>query len=159
MSSLIDKLFSESQADAIRQLWEDRNSRLFIEREIGKEIIDSDGLIEELPLTQLMFIASMSPFASSSNECHKVAEIVYWGIKTTDVLPLITEHQGKALAYRCLISLGIFKQALIHRCNRHGAPSPDFYRNIGKSSFNQIGMKNISEHFVQWESFLSEMFI
>ena len=37
MATLIDKLFSGSQADAIRSLWEDKNSRLFIEQEIGKK--------------------------------------------------------------------------------------------------------------------------
>jgi len=78
MSALIDKLFTKSQADAIRQLWEDKSSRLFIEQEIGKEILNSPDVIKELPLAQLMFIASMSPFASSSDECYTIAEIVYY---------------------------------------------------------------------------------
>lgn len=159
MSALIDKLFTKAQADAIRNLWEDKNSRLLIEQEIGKQIIDTDKIIQELPLTQIMFVASMSPFASSSNECYSVAEIIYWGINTPDVLPSVTEHQGKDLAYRCLISLGMFKKTLIHRCDRHGAPPPSFYRRVGISSFSKIGKEDISEHFLQWENFLSEMFI
>ena len=159
MSALIDKLFTKPQADAIRHLWEDKNSRLLIEQEIGKQIIQHDDIIHELPLTQIMFITAMSPFASSSNECHNVAEIIYWGINRTDILPYISEHQGKELAYRCLISLGLFKKALNYRCNRRGAPSPDFYRNIGISCFAQIGEEDISEHFAQWEGFLGEMFI
>ena len=81
------------------------------------------------------------------------------GIRQVDILPMITEHQGRELAYRCLISLGIFKDALRTRSDRRGAPSPDFYRTIGILSFNQIGMTEISSHFIGWESFLAEMFV
>lgn len=136
-----------------------KGSRLLIEREIGKQILDYQDIIKELPLTQLMFVASMSPFASSSNECYTVAEIVYWGINTKDILPMVSEHKGKELAYRCLVSLGIFKKAIIHRSERHGAPSISFYRNLGVSTFIQIGEEDIGNHFQQWENFLSEMFI
>lgn len=72
---------------------------------------------------------------------------------------MISEHQGKSLAYRCLISLGLFKAAMERRCDRHGAPSPYFYRTIGIVSFNNIGMLEISSHFLGWEMFLSEMFV
>ena len=72
---------------------------------------------------------------------------------------MVSEHRGKELAYRCLISLGIFKKAIVHRSERHGAPSPDFYRNIGRSTFVQIGKEDVGNHFLQWENFLSEMFI
>lgn len=159
MPALLDKLFSRSQADAIRILWKDKNSRLLIQREIGKQLLCHEEIIDDPPLTQFLLIASTSPFASSDTECSEIASILYWGIRQVDILPMVTEHQGKELAYRCLISLGIFKEALRERCDRHGAPSPDFYRIVGVSSFNRLGMTEISSHFTGWESFLSEMFV
>jgi len=160
MSALIDKLFSESQADAIRQLWEDKSSRLLIQQEIGKALIEHEGLILELPLTQLMLMTSLSPFADSDTECCNVASIIYWGISRTDIIPYVTDQQTqRELAYKCLISLGIFKGVIIKRWERRGAPSPDFYRRIGISSFEQIGMRDISDHFCQWEGFMSEFFV
>ena len=159
MGALIDKLFPESQANAIRQLWEDKKSHLLIEKEIGKKLIEYDEIIDELPLTQLMLITSLSSFANSENECHNVASILYWGLKRIDILPLISEHNGKDLAYRCLISLGLFKKALVERQNRHGCPAPHFYRQAGIESFKQIGMNQIGSHFYQWENFIGEIFV
>lgn len=158
MSALINKLFSQSQSDAIRSLWEDKDSRFLTEKEIAKKIIEHQEIIDEMPLAQLMFIASSSTFASSEVECHDVASIIYWGMRRVDVLPLITEHKDKDLAYRCLISLGFFRKAMERRCNQYGAPSPCFYRKIGICSFNKIGMEDIGNHFCQWEGFIGEMF-
>ncbi|MEI7942751.1 MAG: hypothetical protein WCH76_06250 [Candidatus Riflemargulisbacteria bacterium] len=56
MPSIIEKLFTKSQAEAIQQLWEDKRSRLLLEQEIGKKLLDTDRVIEDLPLTQLMLI-------------------------------------------------------------------------------------------------------
>lgn len=160
MAALIDKLFPEAEANAIRKLWEDKNSRLLIQQEIGKTLISQENIIEELPLTQIMFITSLSPFASSEKECYNVASIIYWGISKDNILPYITDQQEtKELAYKCFISLGMFKQALVRRWERHGAPSPRFYREVGIKSFRLIGMHDIGDHFMQWESFMSEMFI
>jgi len=158
MSPLIDKLFSKSQSDAIRILWEDTNSRLLLEKQIGQKLLENRDIINDLPLTQLMLVSALSPFAESSNECYRAAEILYWGIHRTDILPLVTEHQGKDLAYRCLISLGMFKMAMYKRYQYHGAPSPNFYRRVGEESFKRIGMNDIGKHFYQWESFIGEMF-
>lgn len=159
MRALIDKLFSKDPADAIRKLWEDENSRLLIQKEIGKELLNNDSIIDDLSLVQLMLITSLSHFAESEDECHDVASIIYWGFNKPDILPLITEHEGKELAYRCLISLGFYSEALHKRCQRYAAPSPSFYRAVGISSFKQIGKDNIGLHFYQWENFISEMFI
>lgn len=159
MDALIDSLFSTSQSNAIRTLWEDENSRLFIEQEIGKELIESDKILDQSPLAQLMLIMSLSTFADSPEECHEVAEVVYWGLEKTDVVPSVLEHKGKDLAYRCLISLGFFKSAMVARTNRYGAPSVDFYRSQGISAFHTIGKNNISRHFVHWECYINEMFV
>ena len=159
METLIDQLFIKSQADAIRTLWEDTSSRALIRKEIGKQLLSHELIIKELPLTQLMLTASLSSFADSENECCEIAGIIYWGIKTVDIIPMVSKHNGRELAYRCLISLGFFKQYLIKRCERYGAPSPSFYRQAGINSFNSIGMNDIGYHFLQWENLISELFI
>lgn len=159
MAALIDRLFVKSQADAIRTLWEDTSSRSLIKKEIAKTLLDNDQIINEFPLTQLMFIMSLSPFADSENECNNVAEIIYWGIHRIDIIPMVTEHNGKELAYRCLISLGFFKPILVRRWKRQGAPSPDFYRQVGIESFKRIGMVDIGNHFGKWEGYIGEFFI
>lgn len=159
MDSLIDNLFSESQANAIRTLWEDTSSRKLIQKEIGKQLLNNDQIINQLPLTQLMFVSSLSPFANSDKECYSVAEIIYWGINRIDIMPRISEHNGKELAYRCLLSLGFLKQSLTKKWERHGAPSPSYYRQAGIQSFHNIGMEDISGHFIKWENFLGEFFV
>jgi hypothetical protein len=160
MASLIDKLFPESQVNAIKDLWKDKSSQLLLRQEIGKALINYEDILIDLPLSQLMFITSLSNFANSDTECHDVAAIIYWGINRNDILPYVTEQQEcKELAYKCLISLGMFKAVLVKRWERSGAPSPNFYRGVGIKSFEIIGMNDISCHFYQWENFISEFFI
>ena len=160
MGVLIDQLFPESQANAIRKLWEDKSAHLLLEQEIGKQLVSYNGIVDELPFTQLMLITSLSSFAYSADECHDVASIIYWGLKKKDILPMVTEYQSpREYAYKCLISLGLFKQALIARWKRHAYPSPTYYRKGGVASFKQIGMDAISGHFVQWEGFMGEFFV
>jgi len=158
MRPLIDRIFNESQSDAIRQLWSDKDCKDLIERQIGIELFKSEEIIDEMPLTQLMLLTSLADFSSSSQECYDVAEIIIWGVKKEDILPSIIEHRKEELAYRCLLSLGFYKKALVKKWNRHGAPSPDFYREIGAKTFWALGKKEISNHFYQWEGFMSEMF-
>ena len=149
MDTLVDKLFQKKQANAIRKLWDDKSSRPLLRQEIGKQLIATDTVIDKVPLAQLMLIMSLSSFSDSPEECSTVAAIVYLGIKRNDILPMVSEHRGKELAFRCLISLGFFKTALIRRWKRHAAPSPGFYRDVGIKSFGQIGMDYVSSHFRQ----------
>lgn len=159
MSALIEKLFNKSQTTAIQKLWDDADSRGAIEEAIAQRILNSDEIIEESPLAQIMFLMTLSPFASNVSECHDVAEIIIWGLKKDNVLPSIVEHRKEDLAYRCLISLCLFKDALTYKCNRHGAPKPEFYRQVGISTFHQLGKNDISLHFRQWEAFIPEILI
>ena len=158
MINLISRLFDSSQIPSVIKLWQDQNSRLLIEKEIGKNLLSSSDILDS-SFSQLLILTSLSPFASSENEKAEVAGIIFWGIKHNDILPLVTEHQNKELAYRCLISLGFFRKALEERCNRYGAPSPDFYRTIGIGAFSRNKMEDIGEHFFKWENFINEIFL
>lgn len=159
MEALINNLFSQSQSEAIIKLWKDADSRSLIEKEIGKQILNSQKILATLPFTQLMFITSMASFATSLEETSDVASIIFWGINKKDILPLVSEHVGKELAYRCLVSLGFFKQAIIMRTERRAAPPLEFYRSAGIKAFKSIGEVDISNHFCLWENYISEMFV
>ena len=161
MIPLIQKLFNESDIKHIESLISDNSDIISIHKEIGIRLIGSDAIIPELPFDQLLVILSVSPFANNSEECHDVANIITWGIHEKDILPSVVDqhHKPKELAYRCLISLSFFKSTLIHKHDRYGAPSPEFYRGIGINSFKQVGMDVISQHFLQWENFINDVFI
>jgi len=135
MRALIDRIFNQKQSDAIRKLWSDEGCQNLIERQIAIGLLENQEVIDEMPLTQLMLLTSLADFSSCPQECYDVAEIIIWGIKEKDILPSIVNHRGKDLAYRCLLSLGFHRKALVKKWDRYGAPSPDFYRKIGISTF------------------------
>ena len=158
MNTLIDRLFPEDKAVYVKRLLEDDSSRFLLEKEIAKMLLRDEDVVGVEPLAQIVVTVSMSTFASSKEECYDVAFILYWGIDKTDILPMITQHHGKELAYRCLISRSLFADRLEERRKRHGAPSGDFYKQMGIMSFNQIGMPDIGAHFDKWEGFIGEVF-
>ena len=167
MEELIYNLFPPHEAKAINNLIEDESIRRTIKRTIGKQLLDNNVFIDG-GKDQILVVTSLAPFAASDDECVKIAMIVQWGMQKIaktegrirgDILPMISEHQGAGLAYRCLISLSFFHGALLALHKRHEAPSPEFYRDIGQRTFFMIEEKDISKHFQQWETFLKEMFI
>lgn len=158
MRDLLKQLFSESETQAILSLCSEPDQTL-LSQAIGKKILDSPEIIDTMPLQQLMFITSLSPFADDLNECHAVARILFWGIKRIEILPMRSEQPDQEFAYKCLISLSLYKQALIRRKERYGSPDPGFYRAEGRKSFLRIGMTEIGYHFPKWELFLNEMMV
>ena len=69
--------WEEIQGIKARKLWEDKGSRLLLEQQIGKKLIENEAIIEDLPFTQLMLVTSLSTFATSEDECFNVASIIY----------------------------------------------------------------------------------
>ena len=159
MNSLIANLFEKSDIKNVIKLWQDQTSRQLIEEQVARKILESGNIIADLPFHQILALTSMATFANSIEERENAAKIIWWGLKRTDIVPFITEHYGKELAFRCFISLSFFKKMLEKRCERRGAPSPNFYRTIGIMEFRKINMFGISEHFEKWESFASEIFV
>jgi hypothetical protein len=158
MDELINRIFSESKAKAIKKLKKDEDCKNILNKQIAKEFNKNSDFIAENPVSQLTLIISNPPFATSEHECFEITEIVVWGLAKTDILPSIVEHEGQELAYRCLLSLSCFKDKMEKKWKYHGAPNPDFYREAGITSFHQIGSYEISEHFYQWEDFIGELF-
>jgi hypothetical protein len=159
MTSLTDNLYDGNDRKAILSLMEDKSCQHLISEAMGKKILESDQIILEDPLAQLLCMVSLAPFADSEEECVLVAAVIYWGRNQPDVFPMISEHSGQELADRCLISLSFYKGAMMRKFDRHGAPAPDFYRRIGIGTYKNIGRDDISAHFKQWESFIPEMLV
>jgi hypothetical protein len=158
MMDLVQKLFN-NRAEVIQKLLEEKDSKFLVEKVVAKELMNKDEFTIENPWSQIRVIISLSPFASSKEECYEVTDIIIWGAQEKDILPMITEHQGYELAKRCLISNSFFESRMKERCERHGAPSPKFYRQIGQSCFKQAGRPEIGSHFDKWTLFLKELFV
>ena len=108
---------------------------------------------------ELLPIIAMAPFSHSDEDNMIIVSIVAWGSDKTNVLPYVSEYQGKELAYRCLLSLALFKEAIEYRRQRHGAPGVKYYRVTGQNEFYKLNMNSIGDHFEQWECFLGEVFV
>ena len=155
--SLLEKIFSQIEIESIQKLMDD-DSLLLIEREIGSRLMKSEDILHEEVWNQVYSIVSMAPFTESRDERLAITDIIKWGAFQVDIFPSIAAHRKQDLAYRCLISLSFYKQNLERKYQKFGAPSPDYYREIGIGTFQTIGMENIGEHFGQWEHFLGEVF-
>lgn len=160
--ALIEQLYSPLECKAIQDLYEeDSSSRIAIREAIGtKLIVDKDKILSEKPLDAIYLICLAAKFASSEEECHKVAITVYQRYdKPNDVLPSLAFDDGLKFAHKTLMALSFHQQALERLWKYHGAPKPAYYRQISKNVFVTYGEKEIAAHHEQWESFLGEMFV
>lgn len=154
---IINQLVSNKEKDAVCNLLQDDNSKLLLLKSLGQRLLQKDEIFIMDSIGQIILLIANAPFLRSEEECMQITNMVQWGIKRTNVLPMITEHKNKELAYRCLLSLGFFKEAVEKRTKYHGAPSVSFYRNIGINQFKNIGFLEISEDFQKWEYYLGEI--
>lgn len=159
--SLISQLFGVDKAKNLAELYkkETVEGKIFIKNYIGQELAGSDKFINENSLNQIVLITSQALFSSDDKEPVEVAAMIFYVLNQHDFLPKVTEQQGKELASKCFVSVSLFRPALEHLTNRHGAPSPDYYAQVGKLILKKEKMLNVSEHFDKWTSFLCERFI
>lgn len=161
MEQLINEIIPPSKRASALALLNNPDTQKLVRQSIGNMLMDN-GLVASDPLDQLLLIISKANFADTEDECMIVTSIIYQYIqnpKGNCVLPKIHLHRGIDLAGRCLVSLSLFYQAMERIHQRHGAPSPHFYRQVGIKTFSQNHQKEIAEHFQSWETFLGEMFI
>lgn len=160
--ALIEQLYSPQECKAIQELYqEDSSSRIPIRDAIGTKLVtDRNKILFEKPLDAIYLICLTAKFASSEEECHKIAITVYQRHdKPNDVLPSLAFDEGLKFAHKTLMALSFHLQALEKRWKYHGAPKPAYYRQISKNVFVTNGEKDIAAHHEQWESFLGEMFV
>jgi hypothetical protein len=61
-------------------------------------------------------------------------------------------------ASRCLLTLGLYPEALEQKQRRSANPSPDYFRAQGTQAFVEINQDFIAEHFLEWEKFMQAKF-
>lgn len=163
MGGIVDVLYSKPQADGFRQLWKDEEARPALRAAIGQELMFRDDLIILQPaIDTLMVLCSTSHFAESAEECAAVAVLVHKGLRYPEILPQISDaiqpkpRVRRDFAMKALISLSFFSGALERQCRRHGAPQPDFYRQLSQACFIYLGHEQVARNHQHWESFLAE---
>lgn len=159
---LIEQLYSPEQCKAIKDLYkQDNSSHKLIREAIGQKlIVDQDKFLTSKPIDVVCLMCLTAKFASSDDECHRVAITVYqYYDKPVNLLPNITEDFGLEFASKTLIALSFRAKAMEKRWKYHGAPSPSYYRQASKVTFQKYGQNDIAAHHEKWEGFLGELFV
>lgn len=160
--ALIEQLYSEPECENIKKLFlEDSSCRLSLREAIGNKIIlEKEKFLSSNPLDTLCLLCLTAKFATSEDECHRVAITVYQFLdKPLDIIPSLLEDEGLKLASKSLMALSFRVKALEKRWKYHGAPSPSFYRKVSKTIFSSHGQKDLAAHHEQWEGFLGELLV
>jgi hypothetical protein len=161
VNALIDELYSKEDCERIRTFYkEDKTLHTSLRQAIGDKItLAKDVFLTSNPVDVVCLVCLTAKFASSEDECHRVAITVCQVMQEPDPLPYVHRDEQLTLASKTLISLSFFYKALEHRFRCHGAPSPTFYRNLSKSVYRSNKQPDIAAHHEQWEGFLGELFI
>ena len=162
MKSLLEELYTPNECKIIQDFFtKEETLKQTIVNAVGtKLILEKDKILISNPLDILYVICLHAEFATSEDECLRVAPTIYQHFgKTQKPLPMLTEDFGLAFANKTLIALSFFANALEHRWKYHAAPMPSFYRKISKNIFDINGQPDIASHHEQWEGFLGEMFV
>ena len=159
--SLIEELYSRDDQQRIVSLYKDDPSFWgILKKVIGEKILEEQKkVLLAKPLDVLSLICLTSKFATSEDECHRVAVIIYEYTLEEDPLPYLLNDHGIKLSKKALMALSLFKNALIKRWKYHGAPKPEFYRSASINNFISSGHKDIAAHHTKWEGFIGELFI
>lgn len=159
---LIEQLYSSDECKAIKKLYkDDPATHVLIRNAIGSKItLEKDKILTSKPIDVFCLMCLTAKFASSDDECHRVAITVYqYYDKPFEQLPQITEDTGLGFASKTLIALSFRAKAMEKRWKYHGAPSPSYYRQTSKATFVKYGQNDIAAHHEKWEGFLGELFV
>lgn len=138
-----------------RQFWPEISRDRELLGQLNSELSDSPRVSAIPAFNQLIILFSQADF-STLQEAFLVASIFRTYGTRSDVLPLVTEHQGVALAGRCLVSLSLFPERMDFRRERYAAPPKDFYRVAGIKAFSNLGRTDIAENFDKWTGYVRE---
>lgn len=159
---LIDQIYNKKECEAIREFHkEEPQTRQLLREAIGSKLVTAqDKIIHSNAIDAICLMCLTAKFADSEDECHRVAITVYQHHdKTKDILPSLVSDRDLKFANKTLITLSFYPQALEKKWKFHGAPKPDFYRQLSKTVYRIHDQNDIASHHEQWEAFLSEIFI
>ena len=158
--SLIGELYNNEDRETIKSLYKDDPSLWgLLKKAIGDKIMkEQKKVLLSKPLDVLSLMCLTSTFATSEDECHRIAVIVYEYMNEDEPLPYVHRDVGMKLSKKALMALSLYGNALEKRWRLHGAPKPEFYRKISIATFNSHGHRDIAAHHRKWEGFIGEYF-
>lgn len=158
---LIYQIFDSKKAKLLEDLYrsESQSTKKLIQDVIASQLSVSEAIVINNSLNQLILLMNQADFIESEEEPVKVGAIIFWGLRQQEILPKVTEFSGLGLGSRCLISLSMFEESLRHLHKFHAAPSPSFYRDIGKATLQTESFEEVSHNFDRWTEFIHERFV
>jgi len=72
--------------------------------------------------------------------------------------PEISNYTSMNFASKCLISTSLFYKNMERMHKKYSAPHPDYYISVGKRALEGIDRTDVSQHFDNWRSHISEFF-
>lgn len=158
---LIHELYDDESAKKIKLIYsEDLDSRMELLESFGRRIIEKqEKFLLSNPMDILCLICMTATFAESKEECQQVGIILHKRLNMKNPIPYFFEDHGFLFAEKTLIALSLFPKALEKRWKYHGAPKPNWYRDVSKLLFRKYEMDSIANNHEKWEAFLSEMFL
>ncbi|MBI2632033.1 hypothetical protein HYW75_03450 [Candidatus Pacearchaeota archaeon] len=125
---LIKKIFENSKScTAIKSLFDDENNKKLILRQAAIELGDYAGCLWKYPYEQIMAITLQAKFADDEEAITVTGFIKTHMRNPKNLFPKVCEYEGLALASRCLISLGFFKEHMEKMTRIRALPPPSFY--------------------------------
>ena len=155
---LIEKVFTDKQPEEIAKLLQDDDCKKLLLKNVSSELQDYGDIIWAYPKDQILAIAMQPDFAELDEGFYVGNVIINYMTESKDLLPMISQHRGLELAERGLICLSFFYEHMEMRCERYGAPSPEFYVEMVKKTYIMEGMRNLAENFSNWQEYLHSQF-
>jgi|TARA_Y100000310_G_scaffold345607_1_gene467217 hypothetical protein len=170
--SLVEKVFLDGGDETLNKLLKDEDVKKLILKEVAKELPDYEGIITKYPNEQIMAIVLDQSFADM-DECFYVGNMIIRYMKkglqldkkiseekktSSDILPSLVYQKGIELAEKGFIGLCFFYECLEHKSNRHGAPSPEYFKSVSKTIFVQEGWPTLASNIDNWQDCLHYQF-
>lgn len=157
MNSIVEQLYEKRDSDTIKSLYvADESTHPLLLQSIGKALFTNKNIVIGQELNQLCLMFGTADFAKDDNEKVTVAVMFYSQLKVDNPLPSLTEDRGIKFASKTIVSLSLFYHKMNKLFKHHGAPKPDYYRNIAKLYLRYDKKFEVSDHFEMWENFVRE---
>lgn len=179
---LIEEVFPNQNPATLKTVWDDVSSRHLILQKIGQALYaQPQQFFTQDPTNQLIALLSQARFQHTAQECVHVTSLMMNALRLNsqqpDILPHFARyireldhlsgaradnahqvtHVRKKFGGSCLVSLAFFYDAL-HKREKVGYPSPEWYREQGKHALYHAEMEEVTNNFERWEAYLSERF-
>jgi len=115
-------------------------------------------LIMNYPRERIVALMHEASFKKHDSEAIYVGNIVYGPIRSKDIIPMVTEHQGLQLAARGIVGIGFFREYMEHLNQYRGYPKVEFYMGVCKKELKIHGKEDIADNMENWTNHLHTIF-